>query len=64
MKKPKDKMFIVKKYIKAKSAAEALRKERKIPADDCWVDEDWRKNSPDRLADAIGFSVDKPDDDD
>ena len=50
-------MFIVKKYIMATSAQEALRKERSTPADDCWVDEDWRKASKDNLASAIGFQM-------
>lgn len=53
----KDKMFVVKKYIMAKSASEALRKERNVKADDCWVDEDWRKRSKDNLASAIGFTI-------
>ncbi len=62
--KHKQKMFIVKKYIMAKNAAEALRKERGQKADDCWVDEEWRKNNTDNLAAAIGFRVErKPDDD-
>ena len=56
MKKQKEKMFIVKKYVKAVSALEALKKERRQPADDCWIDEDWKK---DNLANAIGFSVDR-----
>ena len=53
--KAKQKMFIVKKYIMASSAREALRKESKQPADDCWIDEEWRKNEKDNLASAIGF---------
>lgn len=56
-KRTKEKMFVVKKYIMAKSAQEALRKEKKIPADDCWVDEDWRKGQANQLASAIGFEI-------
>ena len=52
----KQKMFVIKKYIMATSAKEALKKELKIPADDCWVDEDWRKNNKDNLAEAICFT--------
>ena len=37
------KIFIVRKYVKARSAAEALRKESGVAADDCWVDDEWRK---------------------
>jgi len=53
-KKKKNKMFVVKKYIMASSAAEALRKDLKTPADDCWVDEEWKGKY---LADAIGFEI-------
>lgn len=35
------KQFIVRKYIMAKNAKEALRIERKIAADEVWVDEKW-----------------------
>lgn len=38
-----EKMFIVRKYIKATSAKEALEKERNTEADDCWVDEKWQQ---------------------
>ena len=55
--KQNKKMFVVKKYIMASSAKEALRKERKVAADDCWVDDDWRKNNTDNLASAIGFTT-------
>lgn len=59
MKKNKQKMFVIKKYIMASNAQEALKKERRQPADDCWVDEEWRKNNTDNLASAIGFSASK-----
>ncbi len=51
------KMFIVKKYIMASSAHEALKKERKVRPDDIWVDEDFRKENKYDLPSAIGFSV-------
>lgn len=57
MKKKEEKMFVVKKYIMASSAKDALRKEKKHPADDCWIDEEWRKNKTDNLASAIGFTM-------
>jgi hypothetical protein len=38
-----DKLFIVRKYVKARSAEEAIRKERGIAPDECFVDEEWRK---------------------
>lgn len=60
MKKTKDKLYIVKKYIYARSCAEAIRKEKKQPVDDCWMDEDFRKKSMIELPSAVGFAVDKP----
>lgn len=40
-----DKLFVIKKYVMAPSAMEALRREKKIVADDCWIDEDWKKEN-------------------
>jgi len=51
--KPK-KQFIIRKYIMAKSAAEALRIEKNIPADDCWISEEWMKEHKD-FNDIKGF---------
>lgn len=61
MKPKKEKMFVIKKYIMATDAIHALRKEKKHKPDDCWVDEEWRKGNPDRLADAIGFQIENRD---
>lgn len=55
----KDKRFIVRKYIMAKSAHEALKKERTIRPDDVWVDEEWAKNNPKDLISAIGFTIEQ-----
>lgn len=55
MKKIPEKRFIVRKYIIAKSASEAIKKERKVTPDDVWVDEDWKKENPNSLVSAIGF---------
>lgn len=41
----------------AKSAEEALKKERKMIPDDVWIDEDWKKDNPKNLESAIGFNV-------
>jgi hypothetical protein len=51
----KDKLYIIKKYVKAKSAAQAIRKEKTVQVDDCWIDDEWRKGEKDNLAAAIGF---------
>lgn len=53
----KHKLFIVKKYIIATSAYEALKKERRVRPDDVWVDEDWRKENKFNQESAIGFEV-------
>lgn len=54
MKKPL-KRFIVKKYIMANSAMEAIKKEKKHSPDDVWVDEDWKKNNDDKVSSYMGF---------
>lgn len=48
----KPKMYIVRKYIKAKDLKQAIRLEPKTPVHDCWIDNDWKET---HLADAIGF---------
>ena len=55
-KKIEEKRYIIRKYVMAKSAHEALKKERRIRPDDCWVDEEWKKNNDKNLISAIGFS--------
>lgn len=40
-----NKLFIVKKYVWAKSAHDAIKKESKQAPDDVWIDEEWKKNS-------------------
>lgn len=52
----KSKLYVIRKYIKASSAADAIRKERKTPVDEIWLDEDWKKGIASGLAEAIGFS--------
>lgn len=41
----KNKLYVIKKYIYAESAAKAIKAEKDLPVDDCWVDEDWRRNN-------------------
>lgn len=54
-----DKLFVVRKYIKAATASEAIRKEKRTPVDDCYVDDDWRRLANDRLAESCGFVIPK-----
>lgn len=50
------KLFIVRKYVWAKDAEQAIKIEKTQKVDDVWIDEDWKKNS-DNPKDAIGFWV-------
>lgn len=54
-----EKLFIVKKFVKAVSASDALRKERKIKPHDVYVDTDWTNGKSGNLAEAIGFTTEK-----
>jgi hypothetical protein len=62
-KKQIKKLFIVRKYIFARSAAEALRLERKLRPDDVWVDDDWKRASSADKSPAISFMAEPYDDD-
>lgn len=55
MKKEKDKLFVIKKYIKARSASEAIRKDKSTAVDDVWVDEDWKKGEASGISRSLGF---------
>jgi hypothetical protein len=57
MKKEVLKRFIVKKYIMATSAHDALKRERRHRPDDVWVDEDWKKEKGNRLESCIGYHI-------
>ena len=52
-----DKLFVIRKYILAKSASDAIRKDKTTPVDDVWVDDDFKKSSTG--ASAIGFEAEK-----
>lgn len=60
-KKSKPKMFVIQKHVMALNAAQALRKEKNQAADEVYLDEKWRASNKDRLADAIGFGIEKRD---
>ncbi|HSY52440.1 MAG TPA: hypothetical protein VLC46_26805 [Thermoanaerobaculia bacterium] len=52
------KIFVVRKYVKANSAAEAIRMERGIAPDECFLDEEWRKANLDASTGKVmGFQV-------
>ena len=51
------KRFVVRKYIMAKSAQEAIRKDRTHKPDDVWVDDEWKKENPNKLESCFGFTA-------
>lgn len=48
----KPKMYIVRKYIRATSAIQAIKRDKLTPVHDVWIDEKWQDKG---LAEAIGF---------
>lgn len=50
------KLFVVRKYIMAKDAKEAIKLDRKTKVDDVWVDNDWKRDNKNQLPSAIGFA--------
>lgn len=57
--KKDQKLYIVKKYIYATSCAEAIKKDKVAPVDDCWMDDTWRQKSLNDRNDSIGFKLTK-----
>lgn len=52
------KLFQVRKYVWADSVQQAIRLEKKLPAEDVYVDDEWKRNS-NLPKDAIGFYAPK-----
>jgi len=52
MKRDTHKLFVVRKYIKAVSALDAIKKDKSTPVHECWLEEKW---SEEELPSAIGF---------
>lgn len=57
MTKPRLKLYVVRKYIMAASAHEALKRERRFRPDEVFLDDEWQKKNPDQLESAMGFHV-------
>lgn len=51
----KPKMYIVRKYIKATNAAQAIRKDKTTAVHDVWISEEWKEKQHQHLTGAIGF---------
>lgn len=43
-KKEVERLYIIRKYILASSAKDAISKDKNKDVDDVWVDEDWKNN--------------------
>ena len=43
--KEEKRLFVVRKFIFGTSIAEVLRKEKNLPVDECYIDDDWRRNN-------------------
>ena len=63
MKKQPEKLFIIRKYVFASSAKQAILKDRRTPVDDVWIDEEWKKKATEQLTPAIGFGFSAQDGD-
>ena len=57
MKKPRDKLFVIRKYVLASSCQDALKKEKDIKPDDCYIQDDYLKKQAELLPSAIGFTI-------
>lgn len=57
------KMFITRKYVMAKSASDAIKRDSKTPVHDCWIDDDWKNGKSNQLSTAIGFDNGMKDED-
>lgn len=57
---PQKKIYIIRKYIIATSAKQALKLEKNQPADDCWVEDSMQKEWLEReMKHEIGFKTKK-----
>lgn len=54
MKPPKKDRYIIRKYVMARSAAEAIRLDKITKPADVWIDDDWKKENKD-LASCVGY---------
>ena len=61
MNNQKPKMFIVRKYVMARSVQEALKLERSAPIHEVFIDDEWSKGNRTELASAIGYKIDRND---
>lgn len=51
----KEKLYVLRQYIRARDIPSAMKKGRSLPYDDVWVDDAWKAGNAKGLADAVGF---------
>jgi len=49
------KLFVVRKYIWATSAKDDIKKDKKSPVDEVWVDDEWKKTNAFKTG-KVGFN--------
>ena len=50
------KLFVVRKYILARDAVQAIKLEKTTKVDDVFIDPEWKESQARQLPPAIGFS--------
>ena len=55
----KNDRYIVRKYIMARSAQEAINKDKKTPVMEVYIDDDYKKEMKTELNSCIGFQAEK-----
>lgn len=64
MKKDRDfKMFVLRKYVRARNALEAVKIAKTKEWDEVYISEDWKEGKNKNMATAIGFDDGRSDDD-
>jgi hypothetical protein len=57
MRRDTRKLFVIRKFVMARSAADALKLDRNTPPDDVFVDDDWKQGKAGSLEKALGFGT-------
>lgn len=50
------KLFVVRKYVMAKSAEDAIKREKGVSVSDVWLDDEWKKAQIGKKDTQIGFN--------
>jgi hypothetical protein len=58
------KLYVLRTYVKARDASDAIRKAKKTTFHDVYVSEEWKEKKHHQLSEAIGFDVQAPEEED